>query len=128
MLGTARLLLVIEEHGAGRQHVRLRLWPMAKPAIFLVACLFAGLAMRAALDLEWNAWALLNIPAIFLVGRTMYESAGAMAALRQVIGDENECEAPHDSSKRAISPQGQEETPDKRSPANPPPNHVQVDS
>jgi hypothetical protein len=45
--------------------------------------------MRAALDLEWNAWALLNIPAIFLVWRTIYESAGSMAALRQVIGGEN---------------------------------------
>jgi glycosyltransferase involved in cell wall biosynthesis len=88
MLGSARLLMVIEEHGAGRQYLRMRLWPTAKPVIFVVACLFAGLAMRAALDLEWNAWALLNIPAIFLVWRTIYESAGAMAALRQVIGDE----------------------------------------
>jgi glycosyltransferase involved in cell wall biosynthesis len=86
LLGCARLLMVVEEHGAGRQYVRMHLWPTANPAIFLVACLFAGLAMRAALDLEWNAWALLNIPAIFLVGRTIYESAAAMAALRQAIG------------------------------------------
>ena len=85
LLGTARLLMVIEEHGAGKQYIRMRFWPMAKPWIFLVACLFAGLAMRAALDLEWNAWALLNVPAIFLVGRTLYESACAMAALRQVV-------------------------------------------
>jgi GT2 family glycosyltransferase len=89
ILGSARLLMAIEEHGAGRQYIRMRLWPTAKPVIFLVACLFAGLAMRAALDLEWNAWALLNIPAIFLVWRTIYESAGSMAALRQVIGGEN---------------------------------------
>jgi hypothetical protein len=85
MLGTARLLMVVEEHGAGRQYTRMRVWPMARPIIFLVACLFAGLAMRAALDLEWNAWALLNLPAIVLVGRTLYESGCAMAALRKVI-------------------------------------------
>ena len=75
-------------------------WPLWLTClvIFVVACLFAGLAMRAALDLEWNAWALLNIPAMFLVGRTMYESASAMAALQQVIRDQNECEASHDAA------------------------------
>jgi glycosyltransferase involved in cell wall biosynthesis len=97
LLGTARLLMVIEEHGAGRQYIRMRVWPMAKPAIFLIACLFAGLAMRAALDLEWNAWALLNIPAIFLVGRTIYESAVAMAALRQVITGNDTAPTPSNS-------------------------------
>jgi hypothetical protein len=78
-------LAVIEEHAGGKQYVRLQLWPIAKPGIFLVACCFAAFAMRAALDLEWTAWALLNVPAIFLVARTLYESAGAMAALREVI-------------------------------------------
>jgi glycosyltransferase involved in cell wall biosynthesis len=83
LLGSARLLMAIEEHGTGRQYIRMRMWPTARPTIFLVASLFAALAIRAALDLEWNAWALLNIPAIFLVARALYESASAMAALRQ---------------------------------------------
>ena len=103
LLGTARLLLVIEEHGAGRQYVRMRLWPMAKPMIFVVACLFAGLAMRAALDLEWNAWALLNLPAIFLVARTLYECAAAMAALRQVIAGQGQTDEAH-AAAPLISP------------------------
>lgn len=58
---------------------------MANPATFLAASLFAVLGGLAALDLEWTAWALLNLPAILLVGRTFYECASAMAALRQVI-------------------------------------------
>jgi hypothetical protein len=85
LLGTARLMMVIEEHGDGRQYVRIRIWPMARPMTFIVAFVFAILAILSALDQEWTTWALLNIPAIFLVGRTLYESANATAALRQVI-------------------------------------------
>ncbi len=87
LLGSARLLMVIEEHGDGKQYVRIRLWPVATPLIFVVACVFAALAAVSASDLEWTAWALLNIPAIFLVGRTLYECASAMGAIRQVIAE-----------------------------------------
>jgi O-antigen biosynthesis protein len=88
LLGTVRLLMVIEEHGDGRQYVRMRIWPVAPPVAFLVAALFASLAIVAALDLEWVAWGLLNVPAIFLVARIFYECANAMGALRQAIADE----------------------------------------
>lgn len=82
LLGAARLLLVIEEHGQGRQYVRMRLWPVAQALPLVVASLFAVLASVAALDLRWAAWALLNIPAIVLLGRTLYECAAAMGAIR----------------------------------------------
>jgi cellulose synthase/poly-beta-1,6-N-acetylglucosamine synthase-like glycosyltransferase len=85
LLGAARFLLVTEEHGNGKQYVRIKLWPVAHALPLVVACLFALLASIAALDLRWTAWALLNIPAIFLLGRTLYECAGAMAILRHVI-------------------------------------------
>ncbi|HEV2394749.1 MAG TPA: glycosyltransferase [Verrucomicrobiae bacterium] len=85
LLGTARLMLVIEEHGEGRQYVRMRLWPIAKLSVLLAALLFACFAIVAALDLEWTAWALLNVPAILLVGRTLYECASSMSAIRQVV-------------------------------------------
>jgi hypothetical protein len=89
LLGTARLLMVIEEHGNGRQYVRLQLWPMAAPATFVIASLFALVAMIPALDLRWTAWALLNLPAVLLLARTLYESASALALLKQVIGTAN---------------------------------------
>jgi len=85
LLGAARLLLVIEEHGDGKQYVRLRLWPVAQPLPLVVACLFALLASLAALDLQWTAWALLNLPAVLLVVRTLYECAAAMGAIRHGI-------------------------------------------
>jgi GT2 family glycosyltransferase len=82
LLGTARLLMVIEEHGEGKQYVRLRLWPMAVPATLILVVLFAVLGAIAALDLRWTAWALLNLPAVFLLGRTFYECASAMAVMK----------------------------------------------
>jgi GT2 family glycosyltransferase len=85
LLGSARLLLVIEEHGQGRQFIRLRLWPMGKPAVFILAALCSGVAMLAALHLEWATWALLNLPAVLLVGRTFYESGAAMTALCRAL-------------------------------------------
>ena len=103
LLGRARLLTVIEEHGTGKQYVRLRLWPIAKPGIFLAACCFAVFAMRAALDLEWTAWALLNLPAILLVARTFYESAAAMAALRELIEVKPGVASISDSSKHNVA-------------------------
>ncbi len=93
LLGAARLLMVIEEHGDGRQYVRLKLWPMAAPGTLLVASAFALLAMIPAMDLRWTAWALLNIPAVFLVARMFYECASALAVLKQVI-TANEPKAP----------------------------------
>jgi GT2 family glycosyltransferase len=85
LLGAARLLLVVEEHGDGRQQIRLRLWPTAPPTALAISCLFAFLAMVSALDLEWIAWFLLNIPAVLLAGRTCYECAVAMGALREAV-------------------------------------------
>ena len=46
--------------------------------------------LGAAVDLEWTAWALLNVPALILVGRTLYEAAGAIAATKQALGSGTE--------------------------------------
>jgi hypothetical protein len=85
LLGNARTALVIEEHGEGRQLVRVRVWPMALPAALLMVPLFAGFAMVAATDMAWTAWALLNTPALLLLGRTFYEAGTAMAVIVNAI-------------------------------------------
>ncbi|HEV2209325.1 MAG TPA: glycosyltransferase [Verrucomicrobiae bacterium] len=97
LLGSARLLMVVEEHGQGRQFVRLRLWPMGKPAVLVLAALCSSLAMIAALHLEWASWALLNLPAILLVGRTLYEAGSAMAALRRAMPIQQRPSSPVDT-------------------------------
>jgi hypothetical protein len=58
---------------------------MPLPLTLIVASVFAVLAAIAALQLEWTAWALLNAPAILLLGRTFFECASAMADIRRVI-------------------------------------------
>jgi O-antigen biosynthesis protein len=85
MLAAARLRMVTEEHGAGRQLLRFRLWPrFSWESIFGIA-VFTGLALGAALDQYWIAYDVLALIAVFLVGRTVFEAASAMAALRGAV-------------------------------------------
>jgi GT2 family glycosyltransferase len=85
MLAAARLRMVMEEHGAGRQLLRFRLWPRFSWESILGIAVFMGLALGAALDQYWIAYDVLAIIALFLVGRTLYEAASAMAALRGAV-------------------------------------------
>jgi hypothetical protein len=87
MLGTARTTLVIEEHGDGRQLVRLRVWPMFEPLALMVVSVFALLAFTAAMNLNWTAWAVLNIPAIVLFARMAYEAGAAEAVVLRAASE-----------------------------------------
>jgi len=85
MLGTARLQLLLEEHGEGRQLVRLRIWPTVLPTAPVLAALFALLAMFAVMDLSWITWGLLDAAALALMARTFYESGTASAVMANAI-------------------------------------------
>src|SRR5262249_47526707 len=85
LMGRARLLLAIEEHGAGRQYVRMRLWPLVPAPLLVLASVFALVAMVAAAELRWDAWALLNLPALVLVWRSLYEAGIGMGAIEDAI-------------------------------------------
>jgi hypothetical protein len=81
VFGRARLQLVIEEHGDSKQLVRLRVWPVGLPSALLVAVVFAGLAMAAAVRLEWATWAALNVPALALFYRVFYECGTTISVI-----------------------------------------------
>ena len=85
ILGCARAQLVIEEHGQGRQLVRLRVWPIALPSVLVLAPLFAVLAMMAAINLEWTVWAILNGPALALLARVIYECGSATEVIISAV-------------------------------------------
>jgi hypothetical protein len=85
MLGRVRVQLVIEEHGDGKQLVRMRAWPVALPSVLIAATLFAALAMYAVVNLEWTAWMVLNIPAVALLLRTIYECGSAMDVAAKAV-------------------------------------------
>jgi O-antigen biosynthesis protein len=85
MLGATRVLMAVEEHGGGRQLVRVRSWPRYSiPAVMLVV-LAAGLSIMAALDHAGAVAALFLVVAGLLGLRALQESARAAAATRSAL-------------------------------------------
>jgi hypothetical protein len=85
MLGSSRLRLAIEEHGGGRQLLRLRSWPRFSRLGVLLAILLGLLADAAADDRAWAAVVTLGVCALLLTSQIWVESASAMAALRTAV-------------------------------------------
>jgi O-antigen biosynthesis protein len=84
-LGAARLCMTTEEHGAGKQLFRFRSWPRFSLGSTVAILTFTGLASGAALDQYWAAYNVLALVTLGLLGRTLFETGGAMAALRQAL-------------------------------------------
>jgi hypothetical protein len=84
-LGCARARLCVEEHGAGRQMLRWRLWPRPSAAALLTAALLALLALAAALDGAWLATALLGAAAVALACGVAGDCGQALAALERAV-------------------------------------------
>jgi len=84
-LGSARLRMAVEEHGAGRQLLRVRSWPTFSSLGFPVALLFGVLAAAAVADGAWLAGVPLATFAGLLVARMLVESASAVAVLRNSV-------------------------------------------
>ena len=79
-LGTARLRMVAEEHGAGRQLRRFRVWPRPSRGALVLVFLLAALAGTAALDRASAASALIGGAGLLLVARSFVECARSTAA------------------------------------------------
>jgi hypothetical protein len=80
-----RLLTAVEEHGAGRQLARLRLWPVFSPAAFFLTLLFSGLAAGAASAGAWSASVVLGSAAVVTVCGMLRDAAAAMGSLLQSV-------------------------------------------
>ena len=85
ILGTTRIRMAIEEHGAGKQLVRFRSWPRCSAKGLALTLLFAVLSTGAALDHAWTVSAILGVVALLLVLRTLLECTTAMAAVLRVL-------------------------------------------
>ncbi|HWX75025.1 MAG TPA: glycosyltransferase family 2 protein, partial [Solirubrobacteraceae bacterium] len=85
LLGGARLRLALEEHGAGQQLVRVRVWPNA-PRTSLGLCGAVGaIALAAALSGATVTAVALAALAAALTGRLLFECALASAATKQAL-------------------------------------------
>jgi len=93
LLGFARLLMAVEDHGAGNQFVRLRLWPKCSLLELLLPVLFASLSAAAALDNAWMASVILGLLSLLL---TKYSLRGCGSAIAAVIHTFQYSDAIHD--------------------------------
>jgi glycosyltransferase involved in cell wall biosynthesis len=84
-LGAARVLLVIEEHGRGRQLVRARVWSRASAIALVLVVASAAPALAAARDAAWLAATALAALGLALAGWTLRDAAAATAALRDAL-------------------------------------------
>lgn len=85
IFGSARILMAIEEHGAGRQLVRFRAWPQCHFGGIVLFLLFFLLSFGAATDHAWAACIILGIMTLLLPLRMFQECALAMGALHDAI-------------------------------------------
>jgi O-antigen biosynthesis protein len=83
LLGSARLLMAVEEHGGGRQYVRLRYWPRCSAGAALAFVMTAGLSADAALEGAWAASALLGAAGVLIASRLILECGRAIAAIQR---------------------------------------------
>jgi hypothetical protein len=85
ILGAVRIVLVVEEHGQGKQLVRFRTWPKATG--FALALIFALVVVSL---VDWGVAsargaAICGIPAWLLAIRTAQECAAGLAAVKSAL-------------------------------------------
>jgi len=85
-LAGVRILMAVEEHGAGRQLARFHAWPICTPAALTVCLGFAVLAVWAAVDRAWEVSTVLGATAGLLTARTILECGAATAAVCRAFG------------------------------------------
>ena len=81
LLGVARMRAVIEEHGDGKQLLRLRAWPRCSGPGLALTTLLIVLMTGAGLSGAWTAGAIVGTLTLFALFRTWWECAAAMTAV-----------------------------------------------
>ena len=86
LFGAARVRLMVEEHGQGRQLARLHVWPRLAPRSLIVLGLSASIAVVAAIDREWSAATIFAILALLVLGRGVQECGRCVATFARMLG------------------------------------------
>jgi hypothetical protein len=85
-----RLRVAVEEHGGGRQLVRIRSWPRFSRIGAAVALGFTALGVGAALEGAWAAAAILGAAVVLIVVSAIQDCATAAGVLRIALAEEAE--------------------------------------
>jgi GT2 family glycosyltransferase len=86
-LGASRVLLAPEEHGAGRQLLRFRIYPWVPPAWLVLAVLSLALGVLAATGGVWLAAVPLGLAAALVAARASLDSGRAIDAVRGALDE-----------------------------------------
>jgi GT2 family glycosyltransferase len=84
LFGTARVRSVVEEHGSGRQLMRLKVWPRIPPVAIFALPLLGLLAAAAALDTAWEVAALLAALGVAGASAATHDAAAAMGIVAEI--------------------------------------------
>jgi O-antigen biosynthesis protein len=95
LFGHARLLMAVEEHGSGRQLVRLRAWPKWHSDGVWFLLLLAVVSSTAALDQAWVACTVLGAAAAVLGLRMLQDAGAALAIILACAGFQRRDAAQH---------------------------------
>jgi hypothetical protein len=86
MFGSARMLMAVEDHGAGTQLVRIRTWPRCRYAARALAGLLSLLTLLAALESSWFVTAVLGAILLWLLWLVFEQAGQSTAALLRATG------------------------------------------
>lgn len=91
----ARVLMTVEEHGAGRQMFRFLVAPVYRFETWVTMAVLSGLALGALLD--YRIWAYLIFLALTLIFafRVLQESTVAIAAITRALSEGFDADPPH---------------------------------
>lgn len=84
-LGAVRIHTTTEEHGGGKQLVRVRVWPVCSPRGGTLGLIAAALATWAAFEQNWLACAIFAFPAVAWAMRTFTDCASATATTMRSV-------------------------------------------
>jgi hypothetical protein len=85
ILGGARTRLVAEEHGRGRQLVRVRAWPRCSAKGLVITLVYVTLSLLAAHASAWGVAAALGAVVLGLALRAGQECGAATDAVLQAL-------------------------------------------
>jgi GT2 family glycosyltransferase len=106
LFGAVRARMAIEEHGAGKQLIRLRLRPRVNRLTLITLAILGPLSFAAALDQAWTASAILALLVVLQLSRNLLDVAAAMAScVHSLRSMENASSRQEQRGARARSPE-----------------------
>jgi cellulose synthase/poly-beta-1,6-N-acetylglucosamine synthase-like glycosyltransferase len=85
LFGRARLLMGIEDHGAGKQLIRFRVWPSCSGCGMALGTVLTVAAILATSDGVWIAGMLLSLMAFWPLARMVWDCGVAVAVLERSL-------------------------------------------